>query len=186
MSHPLKKKWTISNDTDENKVIQLAEEINVPKSLARILVRHNISTRADAKKFFVHDLKSLYDPFLMKGMEKASERIVEVVKNKEKILIFGDYDVDGTSGVSMFHTFLSELGVPTEVFIPDRFTDGYGLSNSGINFANERGIKLIVAIDCGITAVSQVTYAKSLGIDIIICDHHQPPEMIISMPRDLA
>jgi len=178
MSHPLKKKWTISNDTDENKVIQLAEEINVPKSLARILVRHNISTRADAKKFFVHDLKSLYDPFLMKGMEKASERIVEVVKNKEKILIFGDYDVDGTSGVSMFHTFLSELGVPTEVFIPDRFTDGYGLSNSGINFANERGIKLIVAIDCGITAVSQVTYAKSLGIDIIICDHHQPPEIL--------
>ncbi|MCI0448903.1 MAG: single-stranded-DNA-specific exonuclease RecJ [Chlorobi bacterium] len=183
MSNPLKKKWTISNDTDENKVIQLAEEINVPKSLARILVRRNISARADAKNFFVHDLKNLYDPFLMKGMDKASSRIVEVIKNKEKILVFGDYDVDGTSGVSMFYTFLNSLGVPTEVFIPDRFTDGYGLSSSGIDFANQNGIKLIVAIDCGITAVSQVSYAKSLGIDIIICDHHQPPE---TLPDALA
>jgi single-stranded-DNA-specific exonuclease len=178
MSAPIKKKWTISNDTDENKLNQLAEEINVPKSLAKILVRRNISTRADAKKFFVHDLANLYDPFLMKGMEKASNRIVEVVNNKEKILIFGDYDVDGTSGVSMFHTFLRELGVPNEVFVPDRFTDGYGLSASGINFAKENNIKLIVAIDCGITAVDKVDYANSLGIDIIICDHHQPPEIL--------
>ncbi|MBE2228312.1 MAG: single-stranded-DNA-specific exonuclease RecJ, partial [Ignavibacteria bacterium] len=118
---------------------------------------------------------NLYDPFLMKGMETASERIIEVIKNKEKILIFGDYDVDGTSGVSMFHTFLRDLGVPNEVFIPDRFTDGYGLSNTGIDHANSLGIKLIVAIDCGITAVDKVDYANSLGIDMIICDHHQPP-----------
>ena len=96
----------------------------------------------------------------MKGMEKASERIVEVINNKEKILIFGDYDVDGTSGVSMFHTFLRELGIPNEVFIPDRFTDGYGLSNTGIDVANSHGIKLIVAIDCGITAVDKVEYAR--------------------------
>jgi len=114
----------------------------------------------------------------MKGMEKASERIIEVIKNKEKILIFGDYDVDGTSGVSMFHTFLRDLGVPNEVFIPDRFTDGYGLSNTGIDHANSLGIKLIVAIDCGITAVDKVEYASTLGIDMIICDHHQPPATI--------
>lgn len=178
MSSAIKKKWTISSAADEEKVKNLSEEINVPASLAGILVTRNIFSRADAKKFFVHDLNNLYDPFLMKGMEKASERIVEVVKNKEKILIFGDYDVDGTSGVSMFHMFLRELGVPNEVFIPDRFTDGYGLSNTGIDFANSLGIKLIVAIDCGITAVDKVAYAKSLGIDMIICDHHQPPEVL--------
>lgn len=178
MSSAIKKKWTISNGTDESTVEQLAEEINVPKPLAKILVARNITARTEAKKFFVHDLNNLYDPFLMKGMEKASGRIVEVINNKEKILIFGDYDVDGTSGVSMFHTFLRDLDVPNEVFIPDRFTDGYGLSATGIDYANSLGIKLIVAIDCGITAVDKVEYAKSLGIDIIICDHHQPPEIL--------
>ncbi len=178
MSSAIRKKWTISSAADEEKVKILSQEINVPSSLAGILVTRKIHSRADAKKFFVHDLKNLYDPFLMKGMEKASERIIEVIKNKEKILIFGDYDVDGTSGVSMFHTFLRDLGVPNEVFIPDRFTDGYGLSNTGIDHANSLGIKLIVAIDCGITAVDKVEYASSLGIDMIICDHHQPPETI--------
>lgn len=178
MSSAIKKKWTISGSADEEKIKHLSEDINVPASLAAILVKRGIFSRADAKKFFVHNLKNLYDPFLMKGMEKASERIVEVIKNKEKILTFGDYDVDGTSGVSMFHTFLRELGVPNEVFIPDRFTDGYGLSNTGIDFANSHGIKLIVAIDCGITAFDKVEYAKSLGIEFIICDHHQPPEVL--------
>lgn len=175
MSSAIKKKWTISSAADEEKVNNLSQEINVPTSLAGILVERKIHSRADAKKFFVHDLKNLYDPFLMKGMDIASERIIEVIKNKEKILIFGDYDVDGTSGVSMFHTFLRDLGVPNEVFIPDRFTDGYGLSNTGIDHANSLGIKLIVAIDCGITAVDKVAYANTLGIDMIICDHHQPP-----------
>lgn len=178
MSSAIRKKWTISSAADEEKVKILSQEINVPSSLAGILVTRNIHSRSDAKKFFVHDLKNLYDPFLLKGMDKASERIIEVIKNKEKILIFGDYDVDGTSGVSMFHTFLRDLGVPNEVFIPDRFTDGYGLSNTGIDHANSLGIKLIVAIDCGITAVDKVEYASSLGIDMIICDHHQPPETL--------
>ncbi|MBZ0202442.1 MAG: single-stranded-DNA-specific exonuclease RecJ [Ignavibacteria bacterium] len=176
MSSAIKKKWTISCVSDEKKVKHLSEEINVPSSLASILVNRGIHLRTDAKKFFVHDLKNLYDPFRMLGMEKASNRIVDVINNKEKILIFGDYDVDGTSGVSMFHTFLRELDIPNEVFIPDRFTDGYGLSNTGIDVANKLGIKLIVAIDCGITAVDKVAYAKNLGIDFIICDHHQPPE----------
>lgn len=178
MSSAIKKKWTISSAENEEKVKNLSEEINVPSSLAKILVMRGINSRADAKKFFVHDLKNLYDPFLMKGMEKASERIIEVIKNKEKILIFGDYDVDGTSGVSMFHTFLRDLGVPNEVFIPDRFTDGYGLSNTGIDHANSMDIKLIVAIDCGITAFDKVEYASSIGIDMIICDHHQPPDTL--------
>ena len=178
MSNVVKKKWTISNDVNSENVDQLASDINVPKALSKILVKRGIKDRTEAKKFFVHDLENLHDPFLMKGMEKASERIVEVIKNKEKILIFGDYDVDGTSGVSLFHIFLRDLDVPNEVFIPDRFTDGYGLSNSGIDFAASSGIKLIVAIDCGITAIDRVNYARSLGIDIIICDHHQAPEVL--------
>lgn len=178
MSSTIKKKWTISNETEHEKIVQLADEINVPKPLAKILVKRNINSRADAKKFFVHDLKNLHDPFLMSGMEKAANRIVDVINNKEKILIFGDYDVDGTSGVSMFHTFLREHNVPNEVFIPDRFSDGYGLSNTGIDHADKLDIKLIVSIDCGITAVDKVAYAKALGIDVIICDHHQPPEVL--------
>lgn len=178
MSSAIKKKWTISNETEHEKIVQLAEEINVPKPLAKILVKRNINSRAEAKKFFVHDLNNLHDPFLMKGMEAAANRIVDVINNKEKILIFGDYDVDGTSGVSMFHTFLREHNVPNEVFIPDRFSDGYGLSNTGIDHADKLDIKLIVSIDCGITAVDKVAYAKALGIDVIICDHHQPPEVL--------
>lgn len=178
MSSAISKKWTIAQSADEQKIKVLSQEINVPASLAGILVARNILSRADAKKYFVHDLKNLYDPFLMKGMDKASNKIIEVINNKENILIFGDYDVDGTSGVAMFRTFLNDLGVPNEVFIPDRFTDGYGLSNTGVDYANTLGIKLIVAIDCGITAVDKVNYAKSLGIEMIICDHHQPPEIL--------
>ncbi|MCC6865999.1 MAG: single-stranded-DNA-specific exonuclease RecJ, partial [Ignavibacteria bacterium] len=139
MSSAISKKWTIAQSADEQKIKVLSQEINVPASLAGILVARNILSRADAKKYFVHDLKNLYDPFLMKGMDKASNKIIEVINNKENILIFGDYDVDGTSGVAMFRTFLNDLGVPNEVFIPDRFTDGYGLSNTGVDYANTLG-----------------------------------------------
>ncbi len=176
MINILKKKWTLLEDVDENLVTQFAQDTRIPKSLSKILIRRKIDSKSSARKYFVPELGHLHDPFLMKGMEKASERIIEVIKNKEKILIFGDYDVDGTSGVSMFHVFMRTLGIPNEVYIPDRFTDGYGLSNNGIDFAVNRGIKLIVAIDCGITAVDKVEYAKSVGVDIIICDHHQPPD----------
>jgi single-stranded-DNA-specific exonuclease len=179
MSNSIKKKWTIiQNSAEINQINELSHEINVPVPIAKILVQRNIKSRAEAKKFFVHDLKNLHDPFLMKDMERAANKIADVIANKQNILIFGDYDVDGTSGVSMFRTFLNELNVPNQVFIPDRFTDGYGLSRSGINFAHENHIKLIVAIDCGITAVNTVNYAKSLGIDLIICDHHQAPEIL--------
>ena len=171
-----KKKWSILNSTNKEAVVDFSDKLKIPPALTEILIRRNITTKAEAKKFFIPELSQLHSPFLMKGMEKASERIVEVIKNKEKILIFGDYDVDGTSGVSMFHVFLRELGIPNEVFIPDRFTDGYGLSNTGIDFASAKEIKLIVSIDCGITAYDKVEYAKSRGIDIIICDHHQPPD----------
>lgn len=178
MTHILKKKWTLLEDVDESLITQFAHETRIPKPLSKILIRRHIDSKSAAKTYFVPDLNQLHDPFLMKGMAKAADRIIEVIKNKEKILIFGDYDVDGTSGVSMFHVFCRELGVPNVVYLPDRFTDGYGLSNTGIDHAVKNGIKLIVAIDCGITAVDRVDYARSQGVDIIICDHHQPPEKL--------
>jgi single-stranded-DNA-specific exonuclease len=183
MSAVLNKKWNLSNDADPDKIKLFAEDLNVPYALSKILITRGITNKPDAKKFFMPSLDSLHDPFLMKGMDIAVERLLEVIKNKEKILIYGDYDVDGTSGVSMFHIFMNDLEVPNNVFIPDRFTDGYGLSNSGVDHASAENIKLIVAIDCGITAVDTVEYAKSHNIDIIICDHHQPPE---NLPQAFA
>jgi single-stranded-DNA-specific exonuclease len=174
----VKKKWTLLNNIPQDIVSNLARDINVPEPIATILVSRGIKNKKEAKAFFIPELKKLYDPFLMKNMDVACERLIKVINEKEKILIFGDYDVDGTSGVSMLHTFLNELEVPSKVFIPDRFTDGYGLSSSGIEKAAEENIKLIVAIDCGITANEKVEYAEKLGIDIIICDHHNPPEDI--------
>lgn len=172
------KRWTILNSPDEKIVKQLSEDIKVPVSLTKILVRRGITSRAEAKKFFVHSLDNLHNPFLMKGMEKASSKILQTIELKKPVLVFGDYDVDGTSGVAMFHSFLNDLGTPNQIFIPDRFRDGYGLSKSGIDYAYHKGIKLIIAIDCGITATDKVEYGKSLGIEIIICDHHQPPEKL--------
>ena len=178
MINILKKKWTLLEDVDESLLAQFAQETRIPKPLSKILIRRKIDSKSSARTYFVPELQQLHDPFLMKGMAKAADRIIEVIKNKEKILIFGDYDVDGTSGVSMFHVFCRELGVPNVVYIPDRFTDGYGISNNGIDTAVKNGIKLIVAIDCGITAIDQINYAKSVGVDFIICDHHQPPAQL--------
>ena len=174
----MNKKWTVLNEPDLETVRGFASEINIPISLANILINRGIDTPSSAKKFFMPELDMMHDPFLMKDMDKAVERIIKVINNKEKILIFGDYDVDGTTGVSIFHLFLKKMGVPTLVFIPDRFVDGYGLSLSGIDLAVKEGIKIITAIDCGITAYEKVEYAKSQGIEIIICDHHQPPDKI--------
>jgi len=174
----IKKKWTLPENIPAEQISHLAKDINVPDSLASILIARDIHDRSEAKKFFMPELAQLHDPFLMKNMNKACERLIKVINEKEKILVFGDYDVDGTSGVSMFHVFMNEMGVPNKVFIPDRFTDGYGLSGSGIDKAADEGIKLIITIDCGITADEKVKYAKEHGIDIIICDHHHPPNEI--------
>jgi len=131
----LKEKWTIDDSLESYKVLQFSRDLNIPYPLSKILVSRGITTKADAKEFFMPELVKLHDPFLMKNMDKAVERLLKVIETKENILVFGDYDVDGTSGVSMFHVFLNELGVPNRVFIPDRFTDGYGLSNTGIEHA---------------------------------------------------
>lgn len=183
MLNKMVKKWTLKEDPDKDLLVHFAHDTQIPKSLSKILINRGIQNRALAKQFFVPDLDRLNDPFLMKDMDKAVDRMLQVVNEKEKILIFGDYDVDGTSGVSMFHLFLKKLNVPNIVFIPDRFTDGYGLCCSGIDKAAKENIKLIVSIDCGITAFEKVEYAHSLGIEFIICDHHQPPE---KLPNALA
>ncbi|MGH2575698.1 MAG: single-stranded-DNA-specific exonuclease RecJ, partial [Ignavibacteria bacterium] len=180
MSEVLKKKWTVLEEPDYNQILQLSQDTDIPLPLSKILIRRNVNNKVDAKRFFVPDLKYLYDPFLMKDMDKASQRLLKVIENKEKIMVFGDYDVDGTSGVSMFYCFLKNLGITPLVYIPDRFTEGYGLSKTGIQQAAKNNIKLIIAIDCGITAFDKVEYANSLDIEIIICDHHQPPELIPS------
>jgi single-stranded-DNA-specific exonuclease len=174
----LKKKWTFLPDPDSNLVSTFASDINVPASIAKILIRRGVSDRPTAKKFFQPDLTDLHDPFLMKDMDKAVERLLSAIEIKEDIMLFGDYDVDGTCGVSMFHSFLVQFGMKPAVYIPDRFSEGYGLSLKSIEFAALKNVKLMIVIDCGITAADKVEFAKSLGINIIICDHHKPPDII--------
>jgi single-stranded-DNA-specific exonuclease len=151
----------------------------VPDIILRLLYLRGIRDYQKVLKFFRPTLDKLYDPQLMKDCDKAAQRIVEAIDNIEQIMILGDYDVDGTCGVSMFYLFLKKnFGLEPEIYIPDRIEEGYGISVKAINLAKEKKINLIVSIDCGITACEKVDYAKSIGIDFIICDHHQPPEKI--------
>lgn len=156
----------------------LKTNVKLPELILRILYIRGISDYQKVLKFFKPSKDKLYDPFLLKDCINATDRVIEAINNKEKIMILGDYDVDGTCGVSMFYLFLKKFGLESEVYIPDRIEEGYGISAKAINLAKEKKINLIVAIDCGITASDKVDYAKTLGIDFIICDHHQPPEII--------
>lgn len=171
-------RWTFRPKPDEEKVRRLVEEIHVPDIIIAILVARNIETYDKAKSFFRPSLQALYNPFLMHDMEKAVERIVRLQAHKERILVFGDYDVDGTNSASMLYLFLKGIGCDVAVYIPDRMTEGYGISETGIDYATQHDISLILAVDCGITAVSQVEYAKKKNIDVIICDHHEPAEVL--------
>jgi single-stranded-DNA-specific exonuclease len=174
----LRNKWKIIEVKDIEKVKNLATEANLPIPIAKVLVARGIDTKRKLEKFFNPSLDDLYDPFLMEDMEKAVDRISKAILNKEKILVYGDYDVDGTTGASMLYLFLKELGADVEVYIPDRFKEGYGISLKGIEKAREKGVSTMIAVDCGITAINEVEYAKKLGIDVIICDHHEPGEKI--------
>ena len=141
-------------------------------------MHRGISTYEKAKQFFRPQLSDLHDPFLMNGMDRAVERILQALQANERILIFGDYDVDGTNSAAMMYLFLTELGAETIYHIPDRVKEGYGISTLGIDRGKEFGVTLLISIDCGITAIDQVEYARSLGIDVIICDHHEPAETL--------
>lgn len=171
----VQKRWRLKQ-ADETKVQQLFQELKVHPVLCRILVQRGISTYDEAKAFFRPDTANLHDPFLMKDMDKAVNRILSALDKGEKILVFGDYDVDGTTAVACMYQFLKSLHPHTEFYIPHRYREGYGISKMGIDFAAENGYTLIISLDCGIKSVELIRYAKDLGIDFVVCDHHLPDE----------
>ncbi|CAM1358870.1 Single-stranded-DNA-specific exonuclease RecJ [Tenacibaculum litoreum] len=167
-------RWTLKPQPDTIKVKQLAKELSIDTTLAKILVQRGIETFDEAKHFFRPSLSDLHDPFLMKDMEVAVQRIEKAVKNNENILVFGDYDVDGTTAVSLISSYLKTIHPNIATYIPDRYEEGYGVSFQGIDFAEDNGFSLIIALDCGIKAIDKVDHATKKGIDFIICDHHKP------------
>ncbi|MFH5831469.1 single-stranded-DNA-specific exonuclease RecJ [Halalkalibaculum sp. DA384] len=165
-------RWVYNKPENGETISRLQEELGIPEKIAYLLSLRGIDSFDKAKKFFRADLDLLHDPFLMKDMHKASTRLASAIRSGEKILVYGDYDVDGTTATSILYIFLKDFGVDVEYFIPHRFKDGYGISPDGIQFARRRGAKLIVSVDCGITAVEEARMAAEQGIDLIICDHH--------------
>lgn len=174
----MEKKWLLREGGDESVVTTLATEMAVPAAIANLMVQRGITKKKQAEEFFNPSLKTLHDPFLMKDMNRAVDRISTAIARNEKILVYGDYDVDGTTSVAMMYAFLRERHTSLDYYIPDRYHEGYGLSLKGVDYAAETNCRLIVALDCGIKAVEKVKYARSKGIDIIICDHHLPGDEI--------
>ncbi len=169
----MQKRWALL-PADETAVNHLQEVLKINPILCRLLVQRGITTFDQAKTFFRPDLSQLHDPFLMQDMDRAVERLEKAISQEEKILLYGDYDVDGTTCVALMYAFLSKYHKHLDYYIPDRHKEGYGISGAGVDFARENGVSLIMAMDCGIRAVEQVARARSLGIDFIICDHHLP------------
>jgi single-stranded-DNA-specific exonuclease len=170
----MEKRWVLMPTGSSETIQNLAGELNIHPILAQLLVQRGVNTFDEAKHFFRPSMSDLHDPFLMKDMDKAVERISTAILNKEKILVYGDYDVDGTTAVSLVYTFLHNQYVNVEYYIPDRYKEGYGISLQGIDYAKENGCNLIIALDCGIKSIDKIEYANKLGVDFIICDHHRP------------
>jgi len=171
-------RWTLKPKPDSLKVTQLAEALNVEEFVATLLVQRGIETFEEAKAFFRPKLEHLHNPYLMKDMDKAVARIELAIANQEKILVFGDYDVDGTTAVSLVSSYLKTYYSNVATYIPDRYDEGYGISFKGIDFADDNEFSLIIALDCGIKSINHVAYAKERNIDFIICDHHRPGEFL--------
>ncbi len=167
-------RWKVKPETDPQITSKLAQELNIDFTLAKLLVQRGIETFEQAKAFFRPSLEDLHNPFLMKDMEKAVERIELAIATNENILVYGDYDVDGTTSVSLLSSYLKTIYPNIATYIPDRYEEGYGVSYQGIDFAEDNNFSLIIALDCGIKAIDKVAYAKENGIDFIICDHHRP------------
>jgi single-stranded-DNA-specific exonuclease len=172
------KKWVIKEKADPVVVEQLAIALGVSKSLANLMVQRSITSPEEADAFFSPSLGYLHDPFLMKDMNLAIDRISSAINKNERILVYGDYDVDGTTAVAMMYSFLKERYSNVDYYIPDRYKEGYGVSLRGIDYASEQNCKVVITLDCGIKAVEKVKYARTKGVDIIICDHHYPGEEI--------
>ncbi|KAA3628746.1 MAG: single-stranded-DNA-specific exonuclease RecJ, partial [Bacteroidetes bacterium] len=161
-------------ETNEQHIQTLQKELPIHPVFCRLLIQQGIKTIKDAKTFFYPDLKKLHDPFLMTDMNTAVDRLHLAIEQNHKILLYGDYDVDGTTSVALVYTFLKSLGVQTDFYIPDRYKEGYGISFESIDYAHQNQVDLIIAMDCGIKAEKQAKAAKHYGIDLIICDHHTP------------
>jgi len=170
--------WTIEENTEQQAIEQLSKELNVDKVISSMLIKRGIKTFNQAKDFFRPNIEQLHDPFLMKDMNKAVNRILQAIENKESIMIFGDYDVDGTSSVALLSSFLNDIGANISTYIPDRNNEGYGISLKAIDLAEKNKETLIIALDCGIKASDQVQYALKKKIDFIICDHHNPSNQL--------
>ncbi len=178
-------KWNYQTPTPEEKKAAeaLGTKMSISPILAQILIKRGITTESAAKRFFRPQLNDLINPFLMKDMDVAVDRLNDAMGRKERILVYGDYDVDGCTAVALVYKFLQQFYSNVDYYIPDRYDEGYGVSKKGIDFAHETGVKLIIILDCGIKAIDEIAYAKSLGIDFIICDHHVPDE---EMPPAVA
>ena len=176
-------RWTLKSKPTKEKVEKLAKELQIEETLASILCQRNIETFENAKKFFRPNLEDIHDPFLMKDMDKAVQRIEKAIENEENILIYGDYDVDGTTAVSLVSAYLKTIYPNIATYIPDRYDEGYGISYIGIDFAFDNDFSLIIALDCGIKAIEKVAYASEKKIDFIICDHHKPG---LEIPKAVA
>ncbi len=170
--------WKQKPKTSSKAIETLATEINVNPTLANMLINRGVESFEQAKEYFRPSLSQLHDPFLMKDMDLAIARIEKAIQNEEKILVYGDYDVDGTTAVALVYSFLTGFYPHVEFYIPDRYKEGYGISEKGVRHAAENDFKLIIALDCGIKAIEKVQLAKELGVDFIICDHHTPGEFL--------
>ena len=174
----MEKRWVLKEQGDKAIIQHLSEALNVDHNLANLLAQRGIKTFEEARSFFRPTLEELHDPFLMKDMDKAVERIEIAIKKNEKILVYGDYDVDGTTAVALVFTFLKSIYTHVDFYIPDRYEEGYGVSFKSIDFAAENNFSLVIVLDCGIKAVEKIAYAKSKNIDYIIADHHRPGDQL--------
>ena len=170
------RQWTVKTVADEETAAQLATELGIDRVLANLLVQRGVCTFEDARSFFRPRLEDLHDPFLMADMDKAVERVHEAIVGGEKILVYGDYDVDGTTAVALVYSFIRRFTQKVDFYIPDRYDEGYGLSYKGLDWAGDNGVNLVITLDCGIKAIDKVEYARAKGIEVIICDHHLPED----------
>ena len=171
-------KWIVKEQADPAKVEKLSAEVGIDRVLAELLVKRGVETFDQARSFFRPSLSDLHDPFLMKDMDAAVERLRKAITSGEKILVYGDYDVDGTTAVALVFSFIRRFTAAVDFYIPDRYDEGYGVSYKGIDWAFEGGFGLIITLDCGIKAIDKAEYARSKGVDMIICDHHLPEETL--------
>ncbi|KAF0237886.1 MAG: single-stranded-DNA-specific, partial [Chitinophagaceae bacterium] len=173
----MQKRWNIL-PVDEQKIPALQDALKISPTICSLLVQRGIDDFEKAKQFFRPSIEDLHSPWLMKDMREAVDRLLLAFENEESILVYGDYDVDGTTSVASMFQFLHALHTPIDFYIPHRYREGYGISKAGIDFAKENGFTLIVSLDCGIKSADLIAYAKTLGIDFIVCDHHLPDDIL--------